>query len=102
MPAVLTFWMMRPGSAPMYVRRWPADLGLVVDAAQAHAHELAAHGPRDALAQRGLAHAGRADEGQDGAADRVRERAHGEVLEDALLDLLQAVVVLVEDDRGRA
>src|SRR3989304_3695660 len=22
-PAVLMFWMMRPGSAPMYVRRWP-------------------------------------------------------------------------------
>ncbi len=22
-PAVLTDWMIRPGSAPMYVRRWP-------------------------------------------------------------------------------
>ena len=37
------------------------------------------------------------DEQQDGAADRVREAAHREVLEDALLDLLEAVVVLVED-----
>ena len=77
-----------------------ADLGLVVDAAEAHAHELAAHGPRDALAERRLAHAWRADERQDGAADLVRQGAHGEVLEDALLDLLEAVVVLVEDDRG--
>ena len=74
-----------------------ADLRLVVDAAQAHAHELAAHGPRDALAERRLAHAWRSDEGQDGAADLVRQGAHREVLEDALLDLLEAVVVLVED-----
>ena len=47
-----------------------------------------------------LAHAGRSDEGEDRAADLVRERAHREVLEDALLDLLEAVVVLVEDARG--
>ena len=77
-----------------------ADLGLVMDAAEAHAHELAAHGARDALAQRRLADAWRADEGQDGAADRVRQGAHREVLEDALLDLLEAVVVLVEDPGG--
>ena len=77
-----------------------ADLRLVVDAAEAHAHELAAHGPRDALAERRLADAWRPDEGQDGAADGVRQGAHREVLEDALLDLLQAVVVLVEDAGG--
>ena len=77
-----------------------ADLRLVVDAAQAHAHELAAHGPRDALAERRLADAWRSNEGQDRAADLVRQRAHREVLEDALLDLLEAVVVLVEDLRG--
>ena len=75
------------------------DLRLVVDAAEAHAHELAAHGLGDALAQRGLAHAWRAHEGEDGAPDGVRERAHREVLEDALLDLVEAVVVLVEDAR---
>jgi hypothetical protein len=38
-----------------------ADLGLVVHAAEAHAHELAAHGARDRLAERGLADAGRPD-----------------------------------------
>ena len=74
-----------------------ADLGLVVDAAEAHPDELPAHGPGHALAERGLAHAGRSDERQDRAADRVGQGAHREVLEDALLDLLEAVVVLVED-----
>ena len=91
--------MMRPGQRADVGAPVAPDLGLVVDAAQAHAHELAAHGLRDALAQRGLAHAWRADEGEDGAPDGVRERAHREVLEDALLDLLQAVVVLIEDAR---
>ena len=40
------------------------------------------------------------DEGQDRAADLVRQGAHREVLEDALLDLLEAVVVLFEDAGG--
>ena len=73
------------------------DLGLVVDAAEAHPDELATHRPRDALAERRLADAGRADEGEDRAADRVRQGPDREVLEDPLLDLLEAVVVLVED-----
>ena len=74
-----------------------ADLRLVVHAAQAHAHELAPGRLGDALAERGLAHAGRADEAQDRALARRIQLAHREVLEDALLDLLEAVVVLVED-----
>ena len=44
-----------------------ADLGLVAHAAQRHAHELAARRPRDRLAERGLADAGRADEAEDRA-----------------------------------
>ncbi len=75
------------------------DLGLVVDAAEAHPDELAAHRPGNALAERGLADAGRSDEGEDWAPDRGREYANGEVLEDPLLDLLEAEVVLVEDLR---
>ncbi len=77
-----------------------ADLGLVVDAAEAHPDELATHRPGDALAEARLADAGRPDEGEDGAADLVGQGAHREVLEDALLDLLEAVVVLVEDLGG--
>ncbi len=74
-----------------------ADLGLVVHATEADAHELAAQRPRDALAERGLADAGRADEAQDRAAPFRVQLAHREELEDAPLDLLEAVVVLVED-----
>ncbi len=74
-----------------------ADLGLVVHAAQAHAHELAPGRLGDALAERRLAHAGRADEAQDRALARRVQLAHREVLEDALLDLLEPVVVRVED-----
>ncbi len=95
------------------------DLRLVPDAAQGHAHELATHGSGDADAQAGLAHSGRPHEAEDHAfplpADLVPQillflrrftlalgpqLAHGQVLQDALLDLLQAVVVLVQDPAG--
>ena len=62
--------------------------------------ELAAHGGGDRLAEDGLAHAGRADEAQDGPLDVGLHLAHGQVLEDALLHLLQVVVVVVEDLLG--
>ena len=55
-----------------------ADLGLVVQAAEADADELASQRPGDRLADRGLAGAGRADQGQDravGAAVLARPRA---------------------------
>src|SRR5262249_13176938 len=74
----------------------PADLRLVVRAAEAYAHELAPGRLRDRLAERGLADAGRADEAKDGTAAGRIELPHREVFEDAALDLLEAVVVLVE------
>ncbi len=73
-----------------------ADLRLVVDAAQACAHELAAGGAGDALTQRGLADARRADEAQDRALALRVELAHREKLENPPLDLFQAIVVGVE------
>ena len=79
-----------------------ADLGLVAHAAQRHAHELAVGRARDRLAERGLAHAGRADQAQDRRLQLVHALLHREVLDDALLDLLQPVVVLVEDLLGGA
>ena len=45
----------------------PSDLGLVADAADRDAHELAAERLRDRLAERRLADAGRADEAEDRA-----------------------------------
>src|SRR5690606_30396639 len=75
----------------------PSDLGLVVDAAQAHADELAAEGLRDAPAEAGLARAGRAGEAEDRPLHVLLQLADGQVFEDPLLDLLQVVVVGVED-----
>ena len=81
-----------------------ADLGLVAHAAQRHADELAAHGAGDRLADRGLAGAGRPDQGQDRARLAVgrdvalgAQLLDGDVLDDAVLDVLQARVVGVED-----
>ncbi len=83
-----------------------ADLGFVAHAAQRHAHKLAAGGLGDRHAERGLAHARRSDEAEDGALRILHELTHGEELEDALLDLLQAIVIGVENllrgiDRAR-
>src|SRR3954454_21100589 len=73
-----------------------ADLALVADAAYGYALEVASHRRGDRLAQRGLADARRADEAQDRRA-RVRlQLAHREELEDALLDLVDVVVVAIE------
>ena len=79
-----------------------ADLGLVADAAEAHAHELASERAGDRLAQRRLADAGGPDEAEDGSAALVLdlalapEAAHRQVLEDAVLDLFEAGVVGLE------
>ena len=77
-----------------------ADFGLVAHAAERQAHELAVHRARDRLGQRGLADARRADEGEDRRLRLLDQRAHREELEDALLDLLEPVVVFVEDLLG--
>ena len=74
-----------------------ADLGLVAHAAERHAHEFAAGRLRDRLAERGLADAGRADQAQDRPGQLVGALLHGEIFDDALLDLLQAEVIVVED-----
>ena len=73
------------------------DLGLVMHAAEAEPHEFAARGARNRLAERGLADARRADEAEDRALALGVQLAHGEIFEDALLDLGQAVMVLIED-----
>ena len=74
-----------------------ADLAFVVHAAQGHAHELAARGARNRLAQTRLAHARGAHKAQNGRLHLVDAALHREVLKDALLHLLKAPVILVED-----
>ena len=57
--------MMRPGQRADVGAAVAADLGLVADAAEREAHELAVERARDRAAERGLADAGRADEAED-------------------------------------
>src|SRR5260370_7562907 len=82
-----------PGQRADVGAAMPADLGFVAHAAQRQAHEAAAERARDRAAERSLADAGRPDEAEDRAARVGLELAHRQVLEDALLDLLQAVMI---------
>src|SRR5207247_10623443 len=82
-----------------------ADLRLVAHPAEADAHELAPHRLGDRAPQAGLADAGRADQAEDrGVAALGPHRAvlalagqlaHRQALDDPLLDLRPAVVVVV-------
>ena len=73
-----------------------ADFRLIAHAAERHAHELTPGRLRDRLAERGLADAGRADQAQDRSGQLVGARLHREILDDAVLDLLEPVVVVVQ------
>src|SRR5207244_5772286 len=73
-------------------------------AAERHAHELAIERPGDRLADRGLAGPGRSDQRQDragalvlGDAALLPQLAYGQVLDDPLLDVIEARVVQVQD-----
>ena len=96
MPTLFRFWMILPGHRADVGAAMAADLRLVAHAAERHADELAVGRLGDRLAERGLAHAGRADEAQDRALHLVHALLHREVFEDALLDLLEAEMILVE------
>jgi len=74
-----------------------ADLGFIVHAAKRKAHELASQRPRDGLAERGLAHAGRSDEAENRTLHVRLQSTHREVIEDAILYFFQVIVIGVED-----
>ena len=80
-----------------------ADFGFVADAAKRHADELAARRLGDRLADRGLAGSRRTDQREDDAGPArvghpalAPELAHRQVLGDALLHLVEPLVVGVE------
>jgi len=78
----------------------PPDLRLVPDAAQGDADELSAQGAGDGLPQRGFARSRGTYETEDRSL-RVRfQLPDGQVFDDALLGLFQAVVIIVEDLAG--
>src|SRR5580765_7902245 len=80
------------------------DLRLVANAAERHADELAVERAGDRLADRGLARAGRPDQRENragalvlGYAALLPELAHGEVLDHAVLHVLEPCMVGIED-----
>ena len=96
-PTLVIFWIRRPGMEPIRCTTVTADLGLVTHAAERHAHELAIGGAGDGFGQGGLAHAGRSHQATDRASELLHPLLHGEILENALLDLFQAIMVGIED-----
>src|SRR6185295_20141031 len=78
-----------------------ADLRLVTNATERYANEFAAGRLGDRLAERGLAHAGRPDETEDRSGQLVGPLLDREILDDAFLDLLQAIVIGVENLLGQ-
>src|SRR4029079_13592687 len=63
------------------------DLGLVMHAAEADAHEFAVHRACDRLPERGLAHAGRPDEAQDRSLSLWCQLSHRQIFDDPPFDL---------------
>ncbi len=77
-----------------------AYFGLIVHAAKRKALEFAAHGPGNGLAERSLAHSWRAREAEYAAPGLRIELAHGQEFENAILDLVQAAMIRVQNLSG--
>src|SRR3954466_3911050 len=73
------------------------DLGLVANAPERNAHKLTAGRLGDRLSERRLADARRANKAEDRASELVGPALHRQVLDDAVLHLLQTVVVAVQN-----
>ena len=78
----------------------PANLRFVAHAAERDAGKLAAQRIRYALAKRGLANAWGADEAKNRPFQFVLQFDDRQELQQAVLDLAQTVVLLVENARG--
>jgi hypothetical protein len=72
----------------------PANFGLVAQTAQGDAHELASGRTGDGLSDAGLTGPRRTDKAQDGSLYLSDLLLHGQVFQNTLFDLGQAVVVL--------
>ena len=77
-----------------------ANLGLVAHATEGEADEFTTGGLGDRFGEGRLADARRADEADDRARSLFGQLTHGEKFEDAVFDLVEAVVVRVEDFSG--
>ena len=72
------------------------DLGYVCQAADGEAEELAVQRACNGLADRGLSDTRWSDEAEDLALDGSAELADGKELEDAVLDVFETIVILIE------
>ena len=87
-----------PGHGPHVGAAVTAYLALVAHPAQADALQRAIQALGGGHGHRGLAHTRRTHQAEDGVRRRAAaQRGHGQVLDDAVLDVLQSVVGLVED-----
>ena len=83
-----------PRDRPQVRPAMTANFRLVPHAAQGHLHEPAAHGLGNGADDGRFAHAGRPDKAQNRALHVLLHPQHGQVLDNALLDLFQAIMIL--------
>ena len=89
--------MMRPGHRADVGAAMAANLRFVAHAPQRNPRELAAQGVGHALAEGGLAHAGRPDETENRAFDFLAALEDREEFQQAVLDFAQAEMLFVQD-----
>ena len=77
-----------------------ADLGFIMHAAKAHAGKVAVHAGGNGARNGGFADTRRADQADDLALDVRIELADGQNFQNALLDLFQTIVVMVQHLAG--
>ncbi len=78
----------------------PANLGFIAYPAQGEAHEAPARSARDGARQRGFADARRSDQAKYRPANLFDQGLHRQIFQDALLGLIQSVMVLFQDALG--
>ena len=74
-----------------------ANLGFIMHAAQRHASELSVQCARNGAAQRSFTHTRRSHEAQDRPLHARLQLQHGKVIQNAVFDLFQVVVVLIQN-----
>src|SRR5262249_7778876 len=82
-----------PGKRPYVSSAMATNFGLIADAAERQADELSPGRLGDRTTQTGFADTRRTDKTEDRAARLFDQLANGQILQDSLLDLLQAMMV---------
>src|SRR4029078_10702509 len=75
----------------------PTNLCVVANAAERHAHKLPSECAGDGASERRFADARRSDETENWTFHALDERQDADVVEDAILHFLEAVVIFIED-----